>query len=275
MNSYLVPTDFSPVANQALTFAIHLASRTKARLEVLHVFDFQLLETDLLPFHVGQALAEGEDELALEQASSLVKTLMRKIGKEVPFEMNLRTGYPRESIVNACLDNSYDLIIMGTTGATNRLEQFFGSTTSSVMLESACPVLAIPPGTTFEGIRKIAYATDFREKGIRSYYELSRLAKSMDAEIHCIHVEKKSLSSSELAREEELLAPPMEFDQISFHVISNKNVADGLRSFIEGEQINLLAVEPRDHHFPDILWRKSVTRNMVLSSQIPLLSIKS
>ena len=89
MKRFLIPTDFSPVANQALIFAIHLAERLKARLEILHVFDHLLLETDLLPFHIDSALSEGDDSLAEEQALLHVQTLMRKVGKEVPVTVRI------------------------------------------------------------------------------------------------------------------------------------------------------------------------------------------
>ena len=132
MKRFLIPTDFSPVATQALAFGIHLAKKNGASISVIHVFDHQLLETDLLPFHIDQALAKGELPHAEEQASLHVSTLMRKEGAEVPFEVLMQDGFPKEKILDSCQKGIFELIIMGTTGATNKLESFFGSTTSAV-----------------------------------------------------------------------------------------------------------------------------------------------
>lgn len=274
MKRFLIPTDFSPVANQALAFGIHLAQKMKAEISVLHVFDHQLLETDLIPFHIDEALAKGELPQAEEQVQLYVGTLMRKEGVEVPFEVIIRDGFPKEQIQKNCQEKGFDLIIMGTTGATNRLESFFGSTTSAVMLNATCPVLAIPPNSSFQAINKIAYATDFSEPNSKNFYELNQFSRTLGAKIHAVHVETRRVSDQEL-EEEELLLPEMEFDQIPIHIVRGKHVADGLQQFINDEGIQLLAIEPHHHSFPKLLWKPSVTRTMVLSAQIPILSIRN
>lgn len=274
MKRLLIPTDFSPVANQALAFGIHLARKMKAEISVMHVFDHQLLETDLLPFHIDEAMAKGELPQAEEQVRLHVGTLMRKEGTEVPFDAIIRDGFPKEQILNNCKEGDFDLIIMGTTGATNRLESFFGSTTSAVMLNASCPVLAIPPNSSFDEIEKVAYATDFNEANSKNFYALNQFARILGARIYAVHVETKKVSDQELENEE-LLLPEMEFDQIPIHIVRGKHVADGLQKFINEEGIQLLAIEPHHHRFPQVLWNPSVTRTMVLSAQVPVLSIRN
>lgn len=274
MKRFLIPTDFSPVANQALAFGIHLAKKMKAEISVLHVFDHQLLETDLIPFHIDEALAKGELPQAEEQVGLHVETFMRKEGLDVPFEVILQDGFPKEQIQNICLEGFFDLIIMGTTGATNRLESFFGSTTSAVMLHASCPVLAIPPNSSFQTIDKVAYATDFNEPNSRNFYQLNQFSRTLGAKIHAVHVETKAVSEIELA-EKEFLLPEMEFDQIPVHIVRGKHIVDGLQQFIAEEGIQLLAIEPHHHRFPQLLWKPSVTRTMVLTAQIPILSIRN
>lgn len=274
MKRFLIPTDFSPVANQALAFGIHLAQKMKADISVLHIFDHQLLETDLIPFHIDEALAKGEFPQAEEQVRLHVGTIMRKEAVEIPFDVIIRDGFPKEQIQRNCEEGSFDLIIMGTTGATNRLESFFGSTTSAVMLNAACPVLAIPPNSSFQEIDKVAYATDFSEPNSKNFYELNQFARTLGARIHAVHVETKKVSDEELL-EEELLLPEMEFDQIPIHIVRGRHVSDGLQQFIDDEGIQLLAIEPHHHSFPQLLWKPSVTRTMVLSAQVPILSIRN
>lgn len=274
MKHFLIPTDFSPVANQALAFGIHLAKKMKAEISVMHVFDHQLLETDLLPFHIDEGLAKGELPEAEEQLGLYVETLMRKEGTAVSFEVIIQDGFPKEQILERSKAGSFDLIIMGTTGATNRLETFFGSTTSAVMLDASCPVLAIPSNSTFQEIEKIAYATEFSETSSKNFYELNRFAKMLGASIHAVHVESKKISEEDLELVE-LSLPAMEFDQIPIHIVQGKNVAEGLQHFIEQEGIQLLAIEPHHYSFPQLLWKKSVTRTMVLNAHIPILSIRN
>ncbi|MDP5171151.1 MAG: universal stress protein [Bacteroidia bacterium] len=274
MKRFLFPTDFSPVANQALAFCTHLAHRLGAEIIVMHAHDNQLLETDLLPFHIAKALNLGEHNDATEQAQKYVETLMRRVGKQVPFEVRILYGYPREEILNTCQQDHPDMIVMGTTGATNAVESFFGSTTSAVMLHSGCPVLAVPPGTQYRDISKIAYATDFKEPHSRIFYELSRLAKMLEAEIFCVHVETVHVSEKEQHSQFFPSLPPVEYDQMSLHVIHNHNVIEGLKEFIDQNEVGLLAMQPHERHFPQRLWKKSITRQMVLQSEVPVLSIR-
>lgn len=271
----LIPTDFSPVANQALVYGLHLADRISAEIVVLHVFDHLLLETDILPFHIDQALAMREFPIAQEQTQKHVETLMRKEGLDIPFEAIVAEGFPKEQILRVLEDQKIDMTVMGTTGATNRLETLFGSTTSAIMAKSAVPVLAIPPDCDFEDLRKMAFAMDYKEENNRNFYEVSRMAKLLGAEVECVHIETARKTEEELAEAELIHAPAMEFGQIPFHLVSGKSVSNGLKAFIDSEDIQLLAVIPREHKFPQSLWEKSISRDMVLNANIPILAVST
>lgn len=271
----LIPTDFSPVANQALAYGIHLAERISAEIVVLHVFDHLLLETDLLPFHIDQALAMREFPIAQEQTQKHVETLMRKEGKNIPFQAIVAEGFPKEQILKVLDEQQIDMIVMGTTGATNRLETLFGSTTSSIMAKSPVPVLAIPPDCAFEDLKKMAFAMDYKQQNNRNFYEVSMMAKLLGAEVECVHIETSHKSEEELAEAELIHAPAMEFGQIPFHLIEGKSVSKGLKAFIDTKEIQLLAVVPREHKFPQSLWEKSISRDMVLHANIPVLAVSA
>ncbi len=275
MKKILFPTDFSPVANQALAFSIQMAHRMGAEIQVLHVFDKQLLETDLLPFHISKALNASDFREAEEQGMKYVETLMRRTGKRVPLRVTFLFGYARDQILQLCQAEEPDLIVMGTSGATNAVEHFFGSTTSEIMLHARCPVLAVPPGIEYGDVRRIAYATDFREKHLKIFYSLNQLAHALNAEIVCIHVETKPLIHADLIWQEDMLAPDMEFDAIPLKVVHHTRVIDGLKQFVRDEQVDILALQPHERYFPQRLWKKSVTQQMVLESDVPVLAVKA
>lgn len=272
MKKLLFPTDFSPVANHALSFAARVARQLEAKLVVLHAFHFHLLEADLLPVPVGQALRHGDLELATQRAEHFVQQQLRRVGEDISTEVQLVFGQAREQILRAARHQHPDLIIMGTSGASHARHRFFGSVTQAVMLHADCPVLAVPPGIRFDQIKRIGYATDLKARTPHSFETLGHVAEMLGAEVQCVHIETRRSQSMpmglSLNRSLEPFMPPVK-------VVPHAQVIAGLKKFIHREHIDLLAMVPHQRYFPQNLWSKSMTRRMVLEAEVPILSVRA
>jgi nucleotide-binding universal stress UspA family protein len=132
----LVATDFSMQARNALEWARYLADAFRARLVLLHVIDiFSLAE-------IGCVMEGGTDPLALlrEQARKCMSELKTLVPDA---ETVIREASPRPVIVDAALELSCQMIVMGTHGRSGLAHLLMGSVAEYVVRSSKVPVLTV------------------------------------------------------------------------------------------------------------------------------------
>jgi len=113
----LAATDFSELADAAVTVAREYASGLGARLHLVHV------------------APSGELEL-----SDLVARLAAAGVAAIP-------GDPAEEIVRYARVRGIDLIVVGTHGRHGFTRRLLGSVADKVLRQAPCPVLAVPQQT--------------------------------------------------------------------------------------------------------------------------------
>jgi nucleotide-binding universal stress UspA family protein len=140
----LVATDGSVYAEHALNFALDLAYRYSAEIELVTVVPPVLLPAH--SFNVVKSEAIADATLQLENSFKGALTLAEeKARKEKP---NLKVytafehGNPDEKIVETAKRGNFDIIIMGSRGLGNR-EYSLGSISHRVADNSPCPVLIV------------------------------------------------------------------------------------------------------------------------------------
>ncbi|RMG69709.1 MAG: hypothetical protein D6722_09720 [Bacteroidetes bacterium] len=221
------------------------------------------------------ALAQEEEEAFLRWVAEYEARFRGGDPEGPKLQHELALGFPVEEILQACHRHKPDMLVMGTTGASNVLEHVFGSTTSAVMEQADCPVLAVPAAAAFSQIRRVAYASDLKERDRRHLYQLDHLAHMLGAEILQVHITSEDIPEGELSWMEDLYGSGLGFDHVPFHVIGGKDVAQSLSRFAEAKGIDLLAVMPHRRTFWQHLFHKSLAREMVLHARKPILAVKS
>src|SRR6266498_1556444 len=137
---FLVPVDFSEYANQALEYAIGLASKLGARLTLLHVIQpLPLAGVDMgvtLPYTYIQ-------DLEAEITNSMQAYLERVTEAGLEGEIAVVHGVPFQEILETAKTQQVDLIVMGTHGRTGLQHVLLGSVAEKVVRLASCPVLTI------------------------------------------------------------------------------------------------------------------------------------
>ena len=134
----LVPVDFSGHAEQALEYAMELASKLSARLTLLHVIHTMPLGVvdggATLPPSYFQDL-----ESEVQQEMETYRQRLQQAGLEGT--VLVEHGIPFQSIVDTARDQHVDLIVMGTQGRTGLAHLFLGSVAEKVVRLAPCAVL--------------------------------------------------------------------------------------------------------------------------------------
>lgn len=141
----LVPTDFSRDAELAVDAALRLLgpNRADGRLILLHA---TFLPVEYTAYGMVPVSIADFDQLAAEARRQLARIAepLRRDGLTIDLEV--REGYPPETIVKVATELEVDLIAMGTRGLSGLEHLLLGSTAERVVQRSACPVLTVRCG---------------------------------------------------------------------------------------------------------------------------------
>jgi nucleotide-binding universal stress UspA family protein len=144
LRKVLVPTDFSPCSDQALEYALAIAERFGATIELLHVWEVpQGIGVETMPFLAMQ----GGDSMSLMDyvRSEAEKSLAEKVAelkkRGVEVTPRLRPGNAAQTILDAA--QGCDLIVIGTHGRGAVMHFLLGSVAERVVHRSKVPVLTV------------------------------------------------------------------------------------------------------------------------------------
>ncbi|MEM8909490.1 MAG: universal stress protein [Bacteroidota bacterium] len=264
MKNLLVPTDFSVPADNALQLAIRLANQWEATVHLLHSYEIQNQTGNFLSI---QNFMASEARAELTQTIERIKS-SRHYGTTI--KARAMEGPTIDNICETAQSVQADLIIMGTQGANNWKKRFFGSNTSGMIKKSQVPVLAVPNGYQYQAFEKITLAVDTHTVSSAQVVQpLITLAQLYNSQVELVHVsDGQSFSWIDAGLDIYLSDIPHRF-----HQITNTNIHQGLRNFIEINQSDLLCTIHRHRSFLDNLFHVSTTRKEAFNLSVPLLSL--
>ncbi len=268
MKNILVPTDFSDNAKNALFSAIDLANLAGAKLHLLHAYHFPIPYAES-----GMVVDYTKLETEVTQEFTKWVEAISEL-KNVDYDMFTIQGLFVDTIKEAIEKKDVDLIVMGTKGASGRIDQLLGTNSAMVIQHSSVPVLAIPEDGELGHLKKIALATDYGKIDDPSVLDcLVELATLYQAEVHIVNVnDKVEATTAAEAAEGVLLDHYLESVKHSYHLSDRADVAEGINEYITDNNIDVLAMMPRHHNIFEKLYKGSLTKKIAFQTKIPLLT---
>jgi nucleotide-binding universal stress UspA family protein len=139
----LVPMDFSGESSRAAEYALSLAAKLGASVELLHVVEDPIASgawgAEAYVVNVPDLIAELEEDAKRRLAS--IKAGYD--GHGVPIETCVVTGSPARTIVAMAESEECRLIVMGTHGRSGLSHMLLGSVAERVVRTAPCPVLTM------------------------------------------------------------------------------------------------------------------------------------
>jgi nucleotide-binding universal stress UspA family protein len=269
MKKILVPTDFSPAAENAYAFASNVAQYLNGMVKLLHVYHPSFTEIDGTVY-----VDENEFEDRVRRLENFVEGVNQDWIGEVmstPLtEGEVVEGFPAEEIIEK--SKEYDFLILSAQGENKGFKRIFGSVSTEIALNSNVPVIVVPEDYHYKTIKKIMYATDDYYTDSIVIPRLSQFAKYFGADLIAVHVEtgKKKYSTEKL---EPLANVAGMSGAFSVEIIEGDDVVESLRAFASENEVDLVAFGRRDRGFFYDLFHPSFTKKMAIITDIPLLII--
>ena len=273
IDKILVPTDFSTTAKGAYQFAIELAKKKNAEIQLTHWFHQELDPT--FPFLNGNSNAYLENKEELLANFHREAAELNENGKvdDLEIKTELLTGFATQEIVQLSKTPDVDIIVMGTTGESGLLNKLFGSVSSHVARNAHCPVLLIPKGVSYSGFNNVLYASNYHTYDEAMLQKVIDFACLFDANIHFVHVLENTSSDYRLieTRFEQIFrekAPSLGFNMVK---IENNTVLHATNQYISENDIDLMVMATSHRNFIENILHRSMTKQMVFNTKIPLM----
>ncbi len=282
----LVPVDFSEHAENAALYALSIASKLKADIQLLNVYfdpvisPYAHLETFTFSVNLDKITREVEEEAEanLKKLTSKLKSKLksRRI-KGVNVFYDLVKGNAVDTILRYTDEYKPGILVMGTRGSELEGYRSFGSVTSKIIEKARVPVLAIPKdfdASGFKSPKRVLYATNFDETDYWAMSKLASFVKPFKSMIYCLHVSEEIEKPEEvyMHKVRKFLIETLGITQIECGLLECLDPQLGMEDFIKEKQIELVAITTYHHSlFAKIFMKESITRKFLFQTDIPLL----
>ena len=278
MKNILLPTDFSPNADNALNFAVEIARKIKGNLILLHAYSVQLIDPNM-PAEIYLSAYQEEEKSAKENLEELSKRISESNkdinGNDIfTTEAIVTQGLVVDEVLSLINDFKIDIVIMGTHGASGITEMILGSNAASIIEKATVPVLAIPGNAVYKDINNLVYAYDDIKSGLPSFKWLLEFARIYDSEITLLHIIETGKDTMDLNQKEfEKIKQSVTYDKIRLELVKEENILEGINDYVNSNNVNVLAMAIRKRTLLDKIFSRSLTKKMAYHTRIPLLAL--
>ncbi|MFS4455843.1 universal stress protein [Maribacter sp. 2304DJ31-5] len=256
ISKILVPYDFSQSAKQALDYTVDFVGDEAIKIDLIHISDN--------PDH--NKMRETYDGLCEAYKDKLKIPLTWAIGWD---------GTVTDIVIEAQREKEVDLIIMGTSGLSGDNDD---SQTSRLVERANCPVLVVPENSKKKALKNISLVLGKDEiDSPKSLNTLLGISQKFNAKVHVLTVQNTSgifgYSQNDEKNENTLMYYLENF--YSEHTfIENPDIVEGVFSYADEHNIDMIAILPRNHIKHDVPSDGLLTKELVLRAKIPVLTIE-
>ena len=275
MKTIIVPTDFSATAYNAARYALGLAAQLgTARILLYHAYELIVPIPDV-PTSIPMVDPNELQKASLEGLEHMKQDLLPILPDGVELAYRADNNLLAASIDALSKEEKADLIVMGTTGGSQLEEILIGSNTIDVAKHTTCPVMIIPSNVSFQPIKRIVFACDFKKVGTGTpIYPLKRLLSEFQGELHVLNIDKEGKGLAGDTPEASLLLDTLlEGYHPKYHFIDHPNVVEGIMEFADKEKADLIITIPRKHGLFESIFKRSRTAQLAFHTHIPMLAI--
>lgn len=261
----LVPTDFSDNANNAFDFAKKIARLNNASITLLfayyNVYDFAAQSASIM--------------VQMEQtAKKAMENLDNNQNNEIQVNHKIIQGSVATAVASTAYREDYNLIIMGTQGASGIMKGLIGSNTAHVIKDSMVPVLAIPSRATYEVVKQVVVSVEWEPSERKFFERLFQITQHWEWPHRTLHVnnpenEPSNKNIDQLESFLEKSRPGMVHD-----TVSEESLLGGLNKYLQTSSDSLLVMFSKQKPFFEYLLHKGHIEKMAYHTHVPLLVIK-
>ena len=281
MKTILFATDYSKNSELALRYAYNMSTKMKAKLLVIHVFDYPTM-LDHLSLEAEDPFPDIEGKTHKKHNAKLTVFSERVLNTSVA-TLNIEIeSIENKSVVKGIIKKANEinafLIVIGIKGLSEIREIIMGSTAKNLIGNAPCPVLTIPNNVANTQIKTIIYATDFEDEDFGAINELVEIVKPFNAKIKILHISPldKTIDKSEKKEIEAKIHEHVVYPNLELDILYSNDAFKTLKSYFGTSNADLIAMlERRSSSFSSKVFHRDLVKRLESYGKIPLLSFNS
>ncbi|MCB0804852.1 MAG: universal stress protein [Bacteroidales bacterium] len=271
MNQILVAIDFSKCSIHALEYAVFMANRIKAGIQLVWVDNTTSDESIYLsPADGGRKEITGSfDELIGKYSPMLEQGEM---------SYKIRKGKVHIEVANQAKYSDAMLVVAGTHGVTGFEEFWIGSNAYRIVTYAPCPVITIRTQFAFkDNIHKIIVPIDSTLETRQKIPFATRIAKYFDAEIHIVSLYSTTIKAvrQRVDNYSKQVEKYLEEENVPFKsaVVEAENITNSTIEYAKSIDADLIAIMTEQETTTANLFLGAYAQQMVNHSPVPVLNI--
>lgn len=283
MISIFVPFDFSTTATHALNFAKSLATNySKITITILHVVEIPL-STGVGTMGAGlDPIPDFENQLFFKELIELRKKQLEELEKEnsnseFTVMTRLILGNAFKGISDAIQESNPDLVVMGSKGTSGLEEIMVGSNTEKIVRTSPCPVITIKGETDVRTMKKVVFASDFRDSADEVAARIKRIQNLFDAQFYFVVVNTPGNfeSTRDSMARIRTFVHKHNFENIKAEIYNSLSEESGILEFADDIDADLIAMTTHGRTGLLHLITGSIAEDVVNHSKRPVWTFKT
>lgn len=267
MQTILIATDFSSAAYNATKYGFELARQMQAKVILFTAYQAQPALPDSSLSITPTELHRNAYKKLLHESETIDPN------RTVSLETECTNGPVTSSILAAAMANDASYIVIGMKKSGKEIRKYFGSTVTDLCKISRIPLIVVPADAVFAPPKTIALASDITDDtDVHILQPLQKVVSTFNAKLYVVRVIKRSMDEAV----ERMETPEKSIWFLtslhpSFEFSKAENVAKAMDAFVKQHAVDLVAVIPHEHTLFERVFTKSVTKDLVFHTSVPLL----
>ncbi|MEX0986807.1 MAG: universal stress protein [Bacteroidales bacterium] len=150
---------------------------------------------------------------------------------------------------------------------------FIINTYLNIVERASCPILKIPKNYHLADLKRILYATDYKEEDISTLTRLASIAAPFKGIITALHITDSVDLEEKLKSHgfESSLHDKVGYDRIHFAIREEKNVVRGILEYAEKGEYDLIVLLKENRNFLQRLFTRSESNRILSEATIPVM----
>ena len=267
----LLLTDFSEISDYATQYALHIAKRTKADVTFLHVIN-TLVDWVKLPLEHEQYYPETKAQIGLAKAN--LSTLGMIFSKEhIKTTETLVYNVGAENIPKYINGKDYDLVIMGSHGASGFKEVALGSNAQKVVRHTKVPTLIVKTAPKPEIFQHMVLASNFEADSKAMHRQLFDFCSVFNAHMDLLYVNTpyRFRETEDIKAHLNTFCEPYDAKNCGRYHVDAFNEERGVAYFMKQSNADVLAIATTGKSGLAQLFSPSVTEAVINHLEVPTL----
>lgn len=276
MKKILVPTDLSDLGDYAYNIAYRISRNTGAEIHLLSILP---APAGAIFTPEGEILAdEGMDLKSFGEERNQLTESLKIFAENNPGIQSHKVliGAVNEEILRILKNDDYDLLVMGTHGASGFQELTIGSHAEYMVRHSPIPVVSLKCDRSAYEISDLLFACEFSTKLKIDLTALHELADAFKARIHFLKINTTSSFETSRTIKENMIRfaneHDMDLNNISMHVYCDESIEKGIQHFSADTGIDFLVIATHQRKGFSRLFSASISEDLVNHNYQPIMT---